>query len=156
MTGKIVSLADYETQTRNMPNGQQRRSVSVPLKNFQPTLDETRPLVDRIMHALGPYQAVQCQQIAFRARDLARQLRASMGRQNDEVLEMNPAIVSMDFGVVWAFRDGYDFDGMLRADNLTFLAEFTTIQQHIKRNPLFFSRDVRLRFARNGARFTPG
>jgi len=150
---KIISLAEYETQTRTLQDGRRKQSVSVPLKSFQPVVNAKSP--ENIMRGMHPYDIMQCQQIAFRARDLALQLRASMGRKPDEVLEMNPAITGIDFAVVWYFREGYDFAAMLKSDNLTFLAEFTIIQQNIKRDPPFFSRDVRLRFARNGARFNP-
>lgn len=151
MSGKLISLAEFESTKR--AQHPQAQTVTAPLRDFQ-TLQTKAPV--EIMQALTAHEVILCQQIGFRGRDLMRQIRASLGGRPDEVLEMNPAITSIDFAVVWAFREGYDFMSMLRADNLVFTQEFTTVQQNIVRAPLpFFSRDVRLRFACNGARVNP-
>lgn len=79
------------------------------------------------------------------------QIRALHGQTSSLLIhETNIAILSMDIACVTILR-GLRLRDFVKAEEFSFMAEVTAIEKNMVRERYFFSSEVRLRFASNGA-----
>lgn len=73
-----------------------------------------------------------------------------LGFASDQVIEINPTVVSADFAVVHLLRN-LDLQRMVNASEMDFISDYTLIEKNINRAAFSFPAEVALRHAQIGA-----
>jgi hypothetical protein len=112
---------------------------------FAPKAPKAPPAGSLDFGSITPRDMTLILQIANRGSRLSHHYRLTQDKR-DAVIEANPEIVAIDIAVVHLTRRLH-LQSFLECDDLTFMAEYATIQKNIIRASQFFPRHVALRFA---------